>query len=284
MTNGGWNDNALDADTFDAIAGLAYRESGLQLVEEKKAMIQSRLRHRLVAVGLENFASYASFVCSQDGVSERIHMISALTTNVSHFFREKHHFEILTKSVLAPRLAEFSAGERLRIWSAGCSNGQEPLSIVMSVLEAFPESADFNFRVLATDIDPRVIQFAATGIYPQRFLGGVPDNLLQKYFEPVDTPEGEGFQASASLLSRITYRELNLLSSWPLTGLMDAIFCRNVVIYFDQQTQDNLWPKFRQHIHPQGSLFLGHSERIAHPSDSRFRANGPTTYLPICEN
>lgn len=272
---------ALDPTSFAALADLAYRESGLQLVEEKKAMIQSRLRHRVKAVGSESFSAYADFVCSAQGSAERTHMISALTTNVSHFFREKHHFESLTSCVLHQRLEEFRTGTRLRIWSAGCANGQEPLSIVISVLEAFPELADCDFKVLATDIDPQVVSFARTAEYPLRLLNGVSDILLDKYFVPVETSEGDGFKASDTLMSRIVFRELNLLSDWPMTGLMDAIFCRNVVIYFDQETQDRLWPKFRRHLHQKSSLFLGHSERIGDPEAVGFVADGPTTYRPV---
>lgn len=243
-------------------------------------MIQSRLRHRLSVVGLDNFSSYANYVCSQEGLGERIQMISALTTNVSHFFREKHHFEILTDRILKPQRTTFTRGGKLRIWSAGCSNGQEPLSIAMSVLEALPEIKDFDFKVLATDIDPNVVSFASEAIYPQRFLSAIPNNLLKKYFNPVETAEGPGQKATDVLTSKIVYKELNLLNDWPMTRLMDAIFCRNVVIYFDQKTQDTLWPRFRQQLKPTGCLFLGHSERIATPSESNFFTDGPTTYFP----
>lgn len=270
----------LDSKSFDAIAGLAYRESGLQLVAEKSSMIQSRLRHRLKAVGLNSFESYANYVGSKDGARERVQMISALTTNVSHFFREKHHFEMMVERILRPRLQALTNGGRLRIWSAGCSNRQEALSIAITVLEAFPESRNLDFKVLATDIDPNVITFASKATYPERLVSSVPESSLSKYFTPVKTQEGAGFRACGTLLDRIFFSQLNLLGDWPMAGLMDAIFCRNVVIYFDQLTQENLWPRFHKQLRSDGCLFLGHSERIADPESKGFTPDGPTTYRP----
>lgn len=271
-------DKTLDTESFYAISKLAYQESGLQLVEEKLSMIQSRLRHRLVAVGLDSFQHYADFVCSKAGVEERVQMISALTTNVSHFYRESHHFDILNQEFLKGKLENSRNGQRFRIWSAGCSNGQEAFTIIMSVLEAFPQVLDMDFKVLATDIDPQVVSFGARATYPERLTAGIPKSLLSKYFIPVQTDEGCGYQANDTLLNRVYFRELNLLSDWPMRGKMDAIFCRNVVIYFDQQTQNKLWPRFRQHLNCGGYLFLGHSERISDPAANDFSAQGPTTY------
>lgn len=271
-------DSLLDSKSFDAIADLAYRESGLQLVAEKSVMIQSRLRHRLKAVGMNSFENYANFVASNEGIAERTQMISALTTNVSHFFRANHHFEILVNHVLPTRIQACKSDGRLRIWFAGCSNGQEALSIAISVLEAFPVVKDIDFKILATDIDPRVVRFAFEAVYPERLVSSIPKELLSKYFSLVQTEEGKGYRASTTLRNMIYFRELNLLADWPMNGRMDAVFCRNVVIYFDQQTQEKLWPRFRKVLRSDGYLFLGHSERTVDPASKGFDTDGPTTY------
>ncbi|WP_299863946.1 protein-glutamate O-methyltransferase CheR [uncultured Roseobacter sp.] len=274
-------DTAIDAKSFEAIAQLAYSESGLQLAAEKMSMIQSRLRHRLRALDIPNFENYSAFVCSDDGRHERRHMISALTTNVSHFFREKHHFDVLQKCVVDDFLPRLKSGDRVRIWSAGCSNGQEAFSIAMSLLEAAPDIDEMDIRILATDIDANVVQFAKAATYPDRLISGIPEELLQKYFSRRREKDETVFCANSKLRSLVRFNELNLLSKWPMKQSMDVIFCRNVVIYFDTETQNRLWPRFHQILNPNGYLFLGHSERIADPQASGFETDGPTTYRPM---
>lgn len=270
----------LDDASFRAIADLAYRESGLTLVAEKATMIQSRLRHRLRALGIDSFSDYCRLIGSDNGQTERRHLISALTTNVSHFFREKHHFGTLA-TLLDNRLPHLRAGGQMRIWSAGCSNGQEAVSAVMAMLEHTPEVADLDVRILATDIDPQVVGFARAGVYPERLMGGVPDTLRAKFFEPANGSEGETHYATTSCIRQmIRFNELNLLTKWPMSRPFDLIMCRNVVIYFDAETQSGLWPRFRKALKPDGLLFLGHSERISDPSHYGFDCTGPTTYAP----
>ncbi|MEP0700935.1 MAG: protein-glutamate O-methyltransferase [Lentilitoribacter sp.] len=275
------NNPVIDPKSFEAIANLAYNESGLQLVVEKTSMIQSRLRHRLRALDVKNFEQYATFVCSPEGVSERRQMISALTTNVSHFFREQHHFDILVKKTIPGIIDKVRQGGRLRIWSAGCSNGQEAYSIAMTIAEHFPEVMEMDFKILATDIDPKVVEFASCGEYPERLVSGVPDTLLKRYFSKSDGGEGLTFLASENLKQRIYFKELNLLSDWPIKQQFDVIFCRNVVIYFDLETQNKLWPRYRDVLTHDGYLFLGHSERIADLDQAGFLSDGPTSYRPI---
>ncbi len=272
---------AIDPKSFEAIADLAYRESGLQLVVEKASMIQSRLRHRLKAVGTDSFASYAELVCSDEGLDERRQMISALTTNVSHFFRESHHFELLGQKILPGLIDKLRAGRRFRVWSAGCSNGQEAYSIAMTMLETFPEMAKMDVKILATDIDPKVVSFGRSAVYPERLTTGIPKNLKDKYFSVQKGKEGDEYTASEALKSLVVFKELNLLSNWPMKQKMDVVFCRNVVIYFDADTQDRLWPRFHSLLNSDGHLFLGHSERISEPSNAGFINNGPTSYRPI---
>lgn len=271
----------LDGDSFRAIADLAYEESGLTLPEEKTTMIQSRLRHRLRALGLSEFSQYSDFVRSEDGLQERRFLISALTTNVSHFFREAHHFDVLN-TALFQRFSKPTKMAPLRIWSAGCSKGQEALSIAMNMFENLPQCADGDFRILATDIDPSVVQFAQQGRYSERMTKGASLALRSKYFDSSPALNGEPtFTANPKIRDLIRYNELNLLSPWPIKTKFDAIFCRNVVIYFDIATQDKLWPRFRAALQPEGLLFLGHSERIFEPERFGFECIAPTTYRPL---
>lgn len=278
MTQSGPRTSTLDRATFDAIASLAYKESGLTLVPEKTAMVQSRLRHRLQALGMNDFGEYSMYVGSDAGRIERRQLISALTTNVSQFFRETHHFDEICEKV-AQMLPDLRAGGRFRIWSAGCSNGQEPLSAAIALIERMPEIAELDLRILATDIDSQVISFARCGCYFQRQMTAVPKEIARRYFTPCSDTNGELIsKVHPKLLSMIHYKELNLLARWPMKQAFDAIFCRNVVIYFDLQTQEALWPRFHETLAPSGLLFLGHSERIADPAAHQFAMTGSTTY------
>lgn len=267
----------MSAPALARITELAHREAGLSIAPAKAAMVQTRLIRRLRLLGLRDFDAYCDFVSSPDGRTELASMISALTTNVSHFFRENHHFEIFRTRALPALVEAARRGRRVRIWSAGCANGQEPYSIAMTMLEAgMPREADV--RVLGTDIDPVVINFAKTAQYPQTMLANVPDTLRDTYFDPADqSPEGTRMIGAA--LREITrFRVLNLIEDWPMHGAFDAIFCRNVVIYFDQQTQERLWPRFAQALNTNGWLFLGHSERVAETASSYFKNAGITAY------
>jgi len=268
----------LDPISFAAIADLAYQESGLQLVAEKTSMIQSRLRHRLRAVGVADFEKYANLVCSDAGHQERKHMISALTTNVSHFFREPHHFDILAEEILPSAVERLKMGGRFRIWSAGCSNGQEAYSIAMTALQVCPDISSYDFKILGTDIDGKVVKFAGEGIYSSRLVGGVPSSALAQYFSSQKQDGEDQYTAKQSLKDITIFKELNLLADWPMKGEFDVIFCRNVVIYFDIDTQNKLWPKFRNVMSKDGYLFLGHSERISDPGLIGFKTDGPTSY------
>jgi chemotaxis protein methyltransferase CheR len=269
---------SLSLDGFRSIADLAYRESGLALAEEKLTMIQSRLRHRLRSLGVADYETYCTYVSSDAGRKERLHMISALTTNVSHFFREQHHFDLLRDEVVPKALPGLKSGGRLRIWSAGCSRGQEALSAAMTLLEAEPELANLDVRILATDIDRDIIRFADAGIYAPRMVTAIPEPLRAKYFEEA-IEQGETCFASRPILRRmVQFKPLNLLAAWPLKGQVDVIFCRNVVIYFDLAVQNALWPRFYDVLAPGGLLCVGHSERIADPAGSGFISTGASTY------
>ena len=244
-------------------------------------MVQSRLRHRLRALALPDFETYAELVCSSDGLPERRYLISALTTNVSHFFREHHHFDLLQQALLPVLNERVRSGQRTRIWSAGCSKGQEPYSIAMHLLQAEPALADSDFRILATDIDPRVVAYGQRGTYTAQQASSL--DAQWDAFTRSD-PATKGVEVSDHVKACVRFRELNLLADWPMRSQFDAIFCRNVVIYFDAVTQNRLWPRFYDALAEDGLFFLGHSERIAEPSVCGFKSIGPTAYKKVSKN
>lgn len=270
--------NNVNEESFRALAKLVYAESGLMLVPEKILMVQSRLRPRMKALGLSNIEQYQALVCSETGREERREMISALTTNVSHFFREPHHFDALEDHLVKKFSQSGLSGSRLRIWSAGCSNGQEATSIAISILKKFPGIEKCDFRILATDIDPTVVEFARSGEYPEKMTSGLSVDDKRAYFHTSGDANEPSFVVKKMVRDLISYKELNLLAKWPMKQKFDAIFCRNVVIYFDAQTQANLWPRFHEYLLPDGLFFLGHSERMTDPESVGYASIGPTAY------
>lgn len=267
----------MDDTAFRCIAGLAYREAGLFIPAEKAAMVRTRLARRLRSLNLPGFEAYCNLVQGPDGADELGAMISALTTNVSHFFRESHHFDILREQVIPGLVAKARSKRRVRIWSAGCSNGQEPFSIAMTLHEA-GLSANDDLRILATDIDPNVIAHAKAGIYPNSMISGLDETLRETYFTATTLNGEPAWQARPDIAGMIAFRQLNLLRDWPMRGRFDAIFCRNVLIYFDAETQSRLWPRFAQALEPGGWMFLGHSERISPDGLPLFESRGMTSY------
>ena len=266
-----------DAD-FKTIANIAYKDAGLVFLPEKASLVKSRINKRLQKLKFNSFSEYASFVSSEQGRCERKIMISSLTTNVSNFFREPHHFSTLKMQVLPDLLKRARAGERIRIWSAGCSTGQEPYSIAMTLLDHAPDAGTLDIKILATDIDPAVIITARNGIYDERDTKDIETSYQEKYIDFDQAKFGKGFSISESVRDLVTFRELNLLSKWPISGLFDIIFCRNVVIYFDEKTQLSLWPKFESVTAPDGWLFVGHSERLSDKLETNFTTAGLTAY------
>ncbi|SLN64820.1 Chemotaxis protein methyltransferase [Aquimixticola soesokkakensis] len=267
--------------TFSRVAKIAQREAGLVLAHAKLSMVQSRLSRRLRALQLPDFDSYLDFLEGEaDGRTEMRHFISALTTNVSHFFREMHHFNTLKEQALPKLIERAKSGGKIRIWSAGCSNGQEPYSIAMSILEVFPQAGDFDIKILATDIDPEVLATARAGVYSGSLTTGLDEDTKRSYFDRSGTAEDEKLTVKPNVAALVAFRELNLHATWPMQGQFDAIFCRNVVIYFDEPTQEKLYRRYAERLGREGWLFLGHSERINDSSAQLFASCGVTTYRP----
>ncbi|MEH6834071.1 MULTISPECIES: CheR family methyltransferase [Falsihalocynthiibacter] len=268
----------MTPDQFAIISSLAHKEAGLVFPVSKSALVSSRLVKRLRETNIVNFDDYCQFVSSPDGKNELRLMISALTTNISSFFRENHHFEYLKTDVFPDLARRAKAGNRIRIWSAGCSVGMEAYSIGMTLLEILPQASSLDVKILASDIDPKVLIVGKNGTFDERQLSAIPQELRKKYFDNPSSTELGKFQAHPDLLSLTTFRELNLLEKWPISGSFDIIFCRNTVIYFDDKTQNKLWPRFQNALAPEGWLFVGHSERVPETSNTDFENRGMTIY------
>lgn len=268
---------SFSLEDFRRIAAIMHAEAGISLQENKATLVYSRLAKRLRLLGIDNFAEYCAVVASPDGVDERHEMLAALTTNVTRFFREAHHFDHLKSVILPPLITQARQGGRVRLWSAASSSGQEPCSIGLTILSLLPDAARYDIRILATDIDPNMVAAAKAGLYDKEALAPVPADLRQRWFEPANNGTGH-YRAADDLRALIECRKLNLIGDWPMRGKFHAIFCRNVVIYFDSPTQEKIWTRMVPLLDPQGALYIGHSERVSGAAERLLRSDGITTY------
>jgi len=251
---------AFGEEDFQALRALVKSLTGIHLSEQKRELVYGRLARRLRALQLRTFAEYREQL--NGNVQELAELCNAITTNLTSFFREPHHFQYLREHVLAPLVAAPRGRRRLRIWSAGCSTGEEPYSIAMTVLEALPDLDGWDVRILATDLDSEVLARARRGIYPPERTGTVSPERLQRFF--VERQEAGGIcrQIAPEVAALVTFKQLNLIHALPMRGPLDAIFCRNVVIYFDKETQRELFARIARLQRPGDLLFLGHSESL----------------------
>lgn len=250
------------ARNFDQIASFLRAQTGIALTDAKATLVYSRLAKRVRKLGLCDFDMYCAFVESAEGVDERAEMVAALTTNVTRFFREPHHFDHLRESVL-PRLVQLAKdGGRVRIWSAACSSGEEPYSIALTLLDVLPDAARYDVRILATDIDPNVVAKAKVGVYREDAVAPIPAVLRERWLRRERDTAENLWSLKDEPRALITFNGLNLIGDWPMRGRFDVIFCRNVVIYFEEATQTLLWNRFKNVLTAQGRLYIGHSERV----------------------
>lgn len=265
----------LSDDDFKIIAALVYDLAKIVLTPEKRAMVYSRLVRRVRFYKLGSFAEYVDFIRHPEGKGEIQELINAITTNLTSFFRERHHFEHLAKTALPDALQRRKEeGNRpMRFWSAGCSTGQEPYSIAMTLFHALNDGAKESFKIWATDLDTHVLDHARRGVYPPAAANEIPAHYRQ-YMHA----EGNGDVVMDGAIKKpITFDPLNLHERWPVHTRFDAIFCRNVVIYFDRETQSKLFHRFAEMLTPKGYLYIGHSESLYNVCD-RFNLIGKTIY------
>lgn len=254
------NLNVLTDKDFKFICKYVYQVAGIVLNDSKRQMVYRRLTRILRDRGFNSFHEYCDFLRANEQSEER-YFINAITTNLTSFFRENHHFEYLT-NVELPQLIKSNSDKRIRIWSSACSTGEEAYSIAMVVRKVLDQYLKtWDIKILATDIDCNVLVKAKSGVYQDK---GEQLSLIdkEKYFERGFGQNENKIRANHKLQSLITFKQLNLLHEWPMQGLFDVIFCRNVVIYFDKATQQELFLRYYQQLKPGGLLILGHSESL----------------------
>ena len=261
---------------FNMLRELVREHTGIALSDIKKELIYGRLTRRLRKLGLKDFDSYL-FLIKRKGNDELGNFVNSVTTNLTSFFREDHHFQYLQNTLLPMLMSRRQNTRRIRIWSAGCSTGQEPYSIAMVVRETVPHIENWDIKILATDIDTNVLDTGKCGVYDLGKIEGISKTRLQRWFLKGKGEKSESVKARPELQELITFRQLNLLNDWPMQGEFDVLFCRNVVIYFDKDTQRVLFDRFANQLKEDGYMFIGHSESLFKVTD-RFELLGKTIH------
>ncbi|MCP5335035.1 MAG: protein-glutamate O-methyltransferase CheR [Oceanospirillaceae bacterium] len=262
-------------EEFKFLAATAYELSGIVLGEQKKELVYSRIARRIRALNLSSFAGYCEYL-EQNKATEVSNFINSITTNLTSFFRENHHFEFLESKALDEIRQKHMSDRIIRIWSAGCSTGMEPYSIAMTCLNHM-KLAGLDFKILATDLDSEVLAKAKAGIYSMDDVGNIQDKF-KKYFEV--SKDGQNARMKEQVKDIIQFNRLNLLGDWPMRHKFDVIFCRNVVIYFNKETQKELFSRYAEMLHTGGYLIIGHSESL-HGVNERFKPMGRTIYQKV---
>jgi len=269
--NGEEREFHFTAQDFERVKKLIYDHAGISLSDSKIDMVYSRLARRLRAVDLESFAAYLALL-ADDNEPEWEHFVNALTTNLTSFFREAHHFPILAEHVL-----QHKGDHPISLWCSAASTGEEPYSIAMTVVEAF-NSFTPPVKILATDLDTNVLEKARQGVYSLERIEKLSQDKIKRFFLQGAGAQSGYVKVRKELRDMIVFRQINLLDDqWPIRGPFDAIFCRNVMIYFDKQTQYRILEKFVPLLRPDGLMFAGHSESFHHAADL-FRTKGKTVY------
>lgn len=268
---------------FEIIRQMVKSQTGISLSLHKRDLVVSRLARRLRALSMDSFAQYVEYLRADESGGELVQMINRITTNKTDFFRERHHFDLLRDKLLPPLFDEGeSSGQRvLRAWSAGCSSGEEPYSIAITLSEFFANHPGWDVKLLASDLDTVMLEKASQGQYEIGLLEPVPKPLLGKYFDRQGRGEEAQYRVKPSLRRMITFRKFNLMHpTYPLTVPLDFVFCRNVLIYFDMEDKISILTKFHRVLKPGGHIFVGHSESLMMVKDL-FRFVDTTVYRKL---
>ena len=269
----------LKEQDFRRIKEIIYEHCGINLTDEKKELVRSRLAKHVRRNNLNTYKDYIDLVLSDRAGPEFTTFVNRLSTNLTSFFRESKHFDYFQDVFLPKRLAQSSGPFRLRGWSAACSSGEEPYTLAMTLKESLPTNRTTDVKILASDISTKVLDMAKAGRYSEERLNSVSRNLQQKYFRSSIEPNGEKvFQVTPALREMVIFKQINLMNSWPFTTKLDFIFCRNVLIYFDKETHRKLAERFYETLVPGGVLFLGHSESLSSIKHS-FKSVAPAIYI-----
>jgi len=276
---------SLNDEEFSLFQQLIYREAGIHLSTLKKALLISRLGRRVRQLGARSFAAYYR-MCVEDRAGELVKMLDAICTNETHFFREPRQFDYLQNAIVPTLRADAAAGRRaksVRVWSAACSTGEEPYSIAMLLGAAFADDPEWRIEVVATDLSTRVLEHAREGLWPIERAANIPQPLLKAWMMRGRRTQEGWMKAKPELRSMIQFARLNLNDDvYPVTGPFDLIFCRNVLIYFDDASKTRVIERLLARLAPDGHILLGHSESLSRWTD-RVRSVGPTIYVPLPE-
>ncbi len=263
----------ISQDDFARVAALLKRMTGIHIASNKRAMVSGRLSKRLKAAGIGSVSAYCDWLQRPGNSEEEDAFVSALTTNMTRFNREPHHFAHLGDQLLPGLVRAARNGQRVRLWSTACSTGEEAYDLALRVLDACPDAARRDLRILATDIDKAALATARAGIYPAASLTDLPDDLSARFFRRAGAPAGM-VRVDDAARALVSFRQLNLNAEWPFQGLFDVVICRNVTIYFDETTQARLWRRLADRVAPGGALYIGHSELLPEMTAARFRQEG----------
>jgi chemotaxis protein methyltransferase CheR len=259
------NDHSLSEEDFKRISDVIYTHCGINLHDGKKSLVRARLAKLVRTSKHKTFKGYIDYVLSPEGRGEFSSLVDSISTNLTSFFREKNHFDFLTDTYL-DRLSkekEKTSQLKIRAWSAGCSSGEEPYTMAIVLQDYFGKSGQWDIKILATDVSTRVLEKAQMGTYDRERVAPLSQEQLRKYMVPNVIEGRKVYQVSAALKNIIKFRYLNLMEKWPFDTAFDFIFCRNVMIYFDKQTQGKLVNRYWDYLNKGGILFVGHSESLA---------------------
>ena len=261
---------------FQKLRALVKQFTGISMSNEKHELLYGRIARRMRALNMHAFSTYISLL-EHNPAGEKQHFINAVTTNLTSFFREMHHFTYLKDRFLPEFLLNQAKKRPLRIWSAGCSSGEEPYSIMMTVGDVVGDPERVNLHIQATDIDTGMVQAASEGIYDRDRVDGLPEATLKKYFLRGTGNMSHLVRFMPTYRKYMDFSQLNLMESWPTKQAFDVIFCRNVAIYFDKKTQSDVYSRFHQSLVDDGLLIIGHSESLYNLTD-KFEMIGKTIY------
>jgi chemotaxis protein methyltransferase CheR len=254
-----------DSD-YDFIRELVYSHSRINLGPDKRELVSARLGKRLRATNITSISDYCRFLQQKESGDELSHLIDAISTNHTFFFREPQHFDFLTKTLIPEMDSRraFAGWPSFNVWSAASSSGEEPYSIAIALLEHFGARANWPWRIEATDISHKILQRARVGVYREDAISKVPAPVLRKHFQKGFGPQDGNYRVKPHVQECVTFRQLNLLEgTYPFSEPFQLIFCRNVMIYFDRKTQEELVARLTHQLVPGGYLFVGHSESLS---------------------
>ncbi len=270
--------NDLSTSDLTRLRALIYEHAGIVLGADKKTMLELRIKPRLRALAFDSFKQYCALLFEGSDPQELIHLIDAVTTNKTDFFREPAHFDFLTRKALPEFTSRYGTTRPFVVWSAGCSSGEEPYTLAIVLSEYASAHPGFRFKILATDICTTVLQKASLGIYNAEALAPIAHDLRKQYLMRSRERHIDQWRVVPELRQKIEFRRLNFMDAhYGLTEKVDAFFCRNVIIYFDRQTQQQILCKLTTNLIPGGYAFLGHSETL-HGLDVPLTAIAPALY------